>query len=122
MVNEVLLPVALLVAVTVWLAMRHVIALLRGEQQIEILRRGATGEGRVVAVQRPCMIDACTRLYFDFTPAGGERPVRVCHVDRRPLGEARVSLPPAGAIVAVRYLPHRPQRAVISKLVRLRAD
>lgn len=117
MFTELLLPIAALIAITLWLALKHVAAIVRGQQQLEIMRRGTTCEGRVVAIQRPFMTDACTRLYFDFVPAGGDRPLRACHIDRRPPEELRASLPAAGTVVTVRYLPNRPRRAVISKLV-----
>lgn len=120
MFNELLPPVGALIALTLWLALKHVAAIVRGQQQLEIMRRGATCEGRVVAIQRPFMTDACTRLYFDFVPAGGDRPLRACHVDRRPPDQMRASLPPAGTLVTVSYLPNRPQRAVIARLVTTR--
>jgi hypothetical protein len=122
MANELLLPLIALIVLTLWLAARHVLAFVQGESQREIARSGASCQGRVVAIQRPFLLDACTRLYFDFVPEGRDRPVRVCHVDRRPLTELHASLPVAGASVAVRYLPHRPRRAVICKLVSMAAS
>lgn len=117
MINELLVPIALLIAVTFWSAIKHAIAVSQVRRQCEIARRGAACQGKVVAIQRPCMMDACTRLYFDFIPEGGEQPMRVCHIDRRSSDELRASLPATGAIVTVRYLPEWPQRAVIAKLV-----
>jgi len=122
MANELLLPLIVLIALTLWLAGRHVLAFVHGERQREIARSGASCQGRVVAIQRPFLLDACTRLYFDFVPEGGDRPVRVCHVDRRPPTELHAALPIAGAAVAIRYLPHRPRRAVICKLVSMAAS
>jgi hypothetical protein len=42
--------------------------------------------------------------------------VQTCHVDRR-TGESTASLPAVGTVVRVKYLPERPSRAVIAKLV-----
>jgi hypothetical protein len=117
MTQELLLPIIALLGLTLWLALRHVFAVIQSEEQREIARSGASCQGKIVAIQRPFLLDACTRLYFDFLPEGGERPLRVCHVDRRPPAELRASLPVAGAVVTVRYLPQTPRRAVISKLV-----
>jgi hypothetical protein len=117
MLREFYLPVCLVMAVTLWIAVRHALAVRHASRQLEIAQRGASCEGKVVAIQRPFMLDSCTRLYFDFVPHGREETVRVCHVDRRPTEEQRPALPAAGATVTVRYLPDRPQQAVIGKLV-----
>jgi hypothetical protein len=93
------------------------VAVVQCQRQLEIVRRGASCQGRIVAIQRPFMLDACTRLYFDFVPEGDDRPMRVCHIDRRPPDELRAALPAAGSIVTVCYLPERPQHAIITKLV-----
>ena len=42
--------------------------------------------------------------------------MQTCHVDRR-LGDSVASLPAVGTWVRVKYLPERPSRAVIAKLV-----
>jgi hypothetical protein len=42
--------------------------------------------------------------------------VQTCHVDRR-AREWAASLPAVGSFVRVTYLPERPSRAVIAKLV-----
>jgi hypothetical protein len=117
MLHDVYLPVSILMAATLWMAVRHGIRAHHVKRQSEIARHGAICEGKVVAIQRPFMLDSCTRLYFDFVPHGVGEPVRVCHVDRRPAAEQRPGLPTAGSIVTVRYLPERPRQAVIGKLV-----
>jgi hypothetical protein len=117
MVSQMLLPISALIATTMWLAIRHAVGAAQSQRQLEIARRGASCQGKVVAIQRPFMLDACTRLYFDFVPEGGERTMRACHIDRRPPEELHASLPTAGSVVTIRYLPERPQRAVITKLV-----
>lgn len=85
--------------------------------QQEILKRGATAQGRVLRVWRPPLLGAFTRVYFEFEPAGARGLVQGCHVDRRPVGELAASLPAVGASVGIRYLPDSPSRAVIAKLV-----
>jgi hypothetical protein len=117
MFHDFYLPVGILMAATLWMALRHGISAHHAKRQCEIARRGATCEGRVVAIQRPFMLDSCTRLYFDFVPHGFGETVRVCHIDRRPASEQRPGLPTAGSVVTVRYLPERPRQAVIGKLV-----
>ena len=117
MVNEVLLPISALIATTLWLGIRYAVTAAQCERQLEIARRGASCQGRIVAIQRPFMLDACTRLYFDFVPEGGDRPLRACHIDRRPPEELRAALPAAGSIVTVCYLRERPERAIITKLI-----
>ncbi len=117
MLSEFYLPVGILMAVTLCVAARHALAVRHAKRQSEIALRGASCEGKIVAIQRPFMLDSCTRVYFDFVPHGLAETLRVCHVDRRPAAEQRPTLPVAGAIVTVRYLPDRPQRAVIGKLV-----
>lgn len=117
MFHDLLLPISALIALTLWLGLKYAIAAAQMQRQIEIARRGAASQGKVVAIQRPFMFDACTRLYFDFVPEGADHPVRVCHVDRRALADVRSALPIAGAVVAVRYLPERPRCAVIARLI-----
>lgn len=117
MTHEVPFGITLLIAITLWLAIKHVIASHRAAQQLQIAHSGASCLGRVVAIQRPFMLDDCTRLYFDFVPSGSQDPVRACHIARRANGDAPRPLPVQGATVTVRYLPERPQRAVIGKLV-----
>lgn len=116
MFDRVFAAMAVLFAITIWLALKHVVAARRDESQRRIACAGETSFGTIVAIQRPFMLDDCTRLYFDFVPSGAEKPVRACHIARTS-GEARRPLPPQGATVAVRYLPERPERAVIGKLV-----
>ena len=117
MFTQLFLPLGGLIALTVWLAIRHVVAVTQAQRQMRIVRCGASVQGKVVAIQRPFMLDACTRLYFDFVPVGGQQPLRACHVDRRSPEELRASLPAAGSLVSVRYLPDQPKQAVISRLV-----
>ncbi len=118
MSNEVLLAIGSLFVITVWLAIKHVIVARLEESQRRIAHAGESCFGRVVAIQRPFMLDDCTRLYFDFTPSGAQEPIRACHVARAAAeSESPRPLPAQGAIVAIRYLPERPQRAVIGKLV-----
>ena len=117
MFREFYLPLGMLIAVALWMAVRHALVVHHAKRQAEIAQRGASCEGKIVAIQRPFMLDACTRLYFDFVPHGLAETVRVCHIDRRPAAEQRPTLPAAGSIVTVRYLPDRPQQAVIGKLV-----
>jgi hypothetical protein len=117
MPTEVSFGLGLLIAITVWLAIKHAVSMHRAAQQRQIAHAGATCLGKVVAIQRPFMLDDCTRLYFDFVPSGAEEPVRACHVAHRSAEEPVAPLPPQGATVTVRYLPDRPRQAVIGKLV-----
>jgi hypothetical protein len=116
MANE-LLPFAVLIAITLWLAIKHVLAAIERERQLEIARRGESCDAKIIGIQRPFVLDTCTRLYFDYVPRGSERPVRACHVERRSPDAFRRSLPAAGSIVTVRYLPDRPKFAVIARLI-----
>jgi hypothetical protein len=79
--------------------------------QQEILKRGAVAQGRILR-----MFGAFTRVNFEFHPVDAPASVQTCHVDRR-MGESRASLPAVGTFVRVKYLPERPSRAVIAKLV-----
>jgi hypothetical protein len=117
MPNEVVVAIVLLAAMTLWLALKGAVAAHQSARQREIMHRGSVCQGRVVAIQRPFLLDNCTRLYFDFQPDGIEQSVRACHVDRRAADQLHASLPPQGSVVTVRYLPHRPRHAVIGKLV-----
>lgn len=85
--------------------------------QQEILKRGRDAHGRILHIWRPKLRGAFARIYFEFEPVGTERPVRGCHIDRRPADELRASLPAVGTTVAVRYLPEQPKQAVIARLV-----
>jgi hypothetical protein len=117
MVNELLLPFAVLLGLTAWAAIKHVIAVAQCRRQIEIALSGRSCQGRLVAVQRPFMLDTCTRYFFDYVPQGSECLVRACHVDRRSVDKGAAALPATGSIVTVQYLPDRPKQAVISRLV-----
>lgn len=117
MVNELLLPFAVLLSLTAWAAIKHVIAVAQCRHQVEIARSGRSCQGRLVAVQHPFMLDTCTRYFFDYVPQGSERPVRACHVDRRSTDKEAAVFAPTGSIVTIQYLPNRPKHAVISRLV-----
>jgi len=119
MTSEALLVVGVLMATAVWLAMNNAVAAHRASRQRVIAQRGLSCEGRVVAIQRPFMLDDCTRLYVDFQPPGAAEPVRVCHVDR---GGAVAEFLATGSIVTVRYMPQRPRHAVIGKPVSVEAQ
>jgi hypothetical protein len=84
--------------------------------QQDVLERGLLAQGRVIRLWQPPLA-AFTRIYFEFQPGGAEHSIRTCHVDRRGAGEWAASLPRVGTSVAVRYLPEKPTRAVIVKLV-----
>lgn len=117
MFEHLITPIVFLIGLTVWLAIRHVIRAEQDRRQHEVATRGEFCQGRVVAIQRPFLLDSCTRLYFEFAPPGAVQPVRCCHVDRRPTEEICASLPSTGTVVTIRYLPEQPHRAVIGKLV-----
>jgi hypothetical protein len=117
MFEHLITPIAFLIGLTLWLAIRHVVRAEQDRRQHEVAARGEFCQGRVVAIQRPFFLDTSTRLYFEFAPPGVEQPMRCCHVDRRPPDEISASLPSAGTVVTVRYLPEQPSRAVIGKLV-----
>jgi hypothetical protein len=89
---------------------------LGSQLQQEILKRGVVAQGRILRIWRPPVLGAFTRLYFEFRPHDAPESVHTCHVDRR-LGEWTASLPAVGSFVRVKYLPERPSRAVIAKLV-----
>ena len=89
---------------------------LGGQLQQEILKRGAVAQGRILRIWRPPLFGAFTRVYFEFQPVDMRASVLTCHVDRR-MGESTASLPAVGTVVRVKYLPERPSRAVIAKLV-----
>ena len=93
---------------------RHVA--LGAQLQQEILKRGRAAQGRILKVWRPPVFGAFTRVYFEFHPHEAPASVQTCHVDRR-MGESLASLPAIGTWVRVKYLPERPSRAVIAKLV-----
>jgi hypothetical protein len=89
---------------------------LGAQLQQVILKRGAIAQGRILRVWRPPLFGSFTRVYFEFHPQEAPLSVQTCHVDRR-LGESSASLPAVGTWVRVKYLPERPSRAVIAKLV-----
>jgi hypothetical protein len=86
-------------------------------EQQEILKRGQVADGRVLHIWRPKLYGAFPRVYFEFAPPGLDGTVRGCHVDRRSVAEPSSSLPAVGTTVSVRYLPEKPQAAVIARLV-----
>jgi hypothetical protein len=111
------LPIAIIIGILVWLTMKRVVAVHQSVKQLQIAAYGVACEGKVVAIQRPFMLDDCTRLYFDYKPAGAKRPLRACHVARRGSDKVQTAMPAAGSVVSVRYLPDEPRQAVIRKLV-----
>lgn len=117
MSSEFVTVLVVLFVVTLWIAAKHTITALQIGRQREIARRGITCQGKVVAIQRPFLLDDCTRLYFDFLPDGCEEAIRACHIDRRSDDETVAPLPAQGTLVSVRYLPEHPTRAVIGKLI-----
>jgi hypothetical protein len=86
-------------------------------RQQEIVKRGELTQGRVVHIWRPKLNGVFPRIYFEFAPQGSERTVLGCHIDCRSAAEPIASLPAVGTSVAVRYLPEKPQQAVIARLV-----
>jgi hypothetical protein len=113
--SEVLLAIGLLIGITVWIALQYAIAAHRAEGQRQIAKGGVACLGRVVAIQRPFMLNDCTRLYFDFVPMGTEELVRGCHITHRTQdGDSTLPLPAQGTLVRVRYLPEQPHRALIT--------
>ncbi len=116
MANELVIFVSV-ACVVLWLAIRQGIVVAREKRQMEISHRGESCQGRVVAIQRPFMLDACVRLYFDFVPDGKTKPLRACHIARCSPDQIRRALPVAGSTVTVRYLRERPWQAVIPRLV-----
>jgi hypothetical protein len=115
MPSEVLLAIGFLIAITVWMALQYAIAAHRAEGQRQIATGGVACLGRVVAIQRPFMLDDCTRLYFDFVPMGTEELVRGCHITHRAHhDDSTMPLPAQGTLVRVRYLPEEPHRALIT--------
>lgn len=89
----------------------------QARRQQEIAQRGKAITGKIVGVWRPPLAGSFTRLYIEFEPPNVERPVRACHIDRRDASEQSASLPSVGTTVHIKYLPERPQDAVIAKLV-----
>lgn len=85
--------------------------------QQEILKRGRAAHGRVLHIWKPRLRGAFTRIYFEFEAPDMGGAVRGCHVDCRAADEISASLPAVGTMVAVRYLPESPRRAVIARLV-----
>lgn len=85
--------------------------------QQTILKQGLAAEGRILRIWKPPLMGAFTRIYFEFEPAGSQRALRACHVDRRFAGELVASLPAVGSPVCVKYLPDNPAQAVIARLV-----
>lgn len=112
-----ILPMSFILVITAWMTIALIVRHQQTRRQQEIVHRGACCEGRVVAIQRPFMLETCTRVYFDFEPPGVDRPLRVCHIDRRPAAESAAPLLHTGTPVAIHYLPEHPREAVISKLV-----
>jgi hypothetical protein len=117
MTSALILPIGFLLGITAWSIGLQFLRQQQAWRKQEIVRRGACCQGKVVAIQRPSMVDACTRLYVDFEPPGATRTIRVCHAERGPVRESAASLLHTGETVNVHYLPHRPWQAVITDLV-----
>jgi hypothetical protein len=100
--------------ITMILSMKLMSRSVRVQQ--EVLARGKLTQGRVIGSWQP-PLGAFTRIYFEFQPSEAGYSIRTCHVDRRSAEEWTPSLPRVGTDVAVRYLPEKPSRAVIVKLV-----
>jgi hypothetical protein len=115
MAIEVLLAVGFMTAISTWVIIKHAIAMRHLNWQREVVAVGVACQGRIVAIQRPFMLDDCTRFYVDFVPSGTKEPVRVCHIERTATTERARALPAEGTTVTVCYLPDRPLRAVIGK-------
>ena len=117
MIGTGILLLTLAVGLTAWLAHINVASQRQMEREIEIVTRGQCCQGRVLAVQRPFLLESATRLYFEFAPPGAARPVQCCHTERRPAHRIAPTLPTVGTFVTVTYLPESPEDAVIGKLV-----
>ncbi|HLS82027.1 MAG TPA: hypothetical protein VK025_11545 [Steroidobacter sp.] len=116
MASELLFSVGMVIALAVWLGAKRALAVRRRTRQAQVACFGASSQGTIAAIQRPFLLDSCTRFYFDFTPAGAPEPLRVCHVVHDWLDELSCTPPPIGASVSVRYLPEAPREAVIAVL------
>jgi hypothetical protein len=99
------------------MCLSHILTHTQTRRQQEIVQRGKAIMGKIVHVWRPPLSGSFTRLYIEFEPPNAPGPVRACHIDRRLAGELNASLPSVGTAVNIRYLPERPQEAVIAKLV-----
>lgn len=117
MTNMLILPVGFLLGITLWMTASLLVRQRQTRRQQEIVNKGARCEGKVVAIQRPLMLETGTRFYFDFEPPGTDRLLRVCHIDRRPVGESTAASLHTGTAVVVHYLPEQPRQAVIGTLV-----
>ncbi|MET0497086.1 MAG: DUF3592 domain-containing protein [Steroidobacteraceae bacterium] len=117
MIDASMLLIALVAGLSAWLAHSNANGRRQVQRQMEIVSRGQCCQGRVLAVQRPFLLETATRLYFEFAPPGADRPVQCCHTEIASSDRATVALPTVGTYVTVRYLPENPQEAVIGKLV-----
>jgi hypothetical protein len=107
---------AVLIGITFWKALAHIAELRQTQRQLLVATRGKLCQGRIIAIQQPFLFEASTRLYFEFMPPGQHKPLYCCHVYRGS-EDVSASLPSPGTIVAVRYLPERPEEAILSRLV-----
>jgi len=112
-----LLPVAAILAAVSWMVVSRVRENMQERRRREIIARGKSCEGRIVAIQRPGLLDSCTRLYFEFAPPGMHQALVGCHTEWRSTEDLPCELLSTGVTVKVRYLPERPEEAVIGKLV-----
>lgn len=99
------------------LCVSHVFTQSQARRQQEIAKRGRAAMGKIIGIWRPPLAGSFPRLYIEFEPPNWNGPVRACHIDRRDASELNASLPSIGTAVNIKYLPERPQEAVIAKLV-----
>ena len=117
MLTQLALPLLTMLAIVAATSIAHAMRSLQTRRQFDIVERGDSCKGVVVGVQRPFLLDSCTRLYFEFAPPGASTPVRCCHIHRHAAHERALALPTTGSEVTVRYLPEQPAYAVIGQLV-----
>lgn len=117
MIGIALLLLALIVTLSAWLAHSTAASRRQEQREIELATRGECCQGRILAVQRPFLLESTTRLYFEFAPPGWKTKVQCCHTERRLPERIDTLLPSVGMYVTVRYLPENPQEALIGKLL-----
>jgi hypothetical protein len=118
MLTSLAFPIIILCAVAAWTAFASLATAQRTQRQLQTLERGVACRATVVGIQRPFLLDHCTRIYFEFMPHGSEHPVRCCHIERGDPAEVAIALPVTGSQVQVSYLPEQPESAVIGSLLR----
>jgi len=116
MLTTFVIPIIALCAVATWTAYASFISTQQAKRHLQTLRSGLSCRGTVVGIQRPFLLDPCVRVYFEFVPAGEQRPLRCCHIERRDIAEVAAALPATGSQVLISYLPEQPEGAVIETL------